>query len=73
MPGVEKKGYKPQRPKPPHRREAVLRGASAVLSDDAVLRIIDEWLVPRLVNDFIRSPKFPCNSEGQSPHNGDHS
>jgi len=40
--------------------------SSSFPPDDAVRRIIDEWLVPRLVEDFIRS----CNFQ-EDGHNGD--
>lgn len=51
---------------PAHRRATSLEIRSSCPSDNAMRRIIDEWLVPRLVEEFIRS----CNSEEES-HNGD--
>jgi hypothetical protein len=40
--------------------------SSSFPTDDAIMRIIDEWLVPRLVEDFIRSCNFL-----EEAHNGD--
>jgi hypothetical protein len=40
--------------------------SSSFPSDEAIRRIIDEWLVPRLVEDFIRS----CNFQEEA-HNGE--
>ena len=40
--------------------------SSSFPSDEAIRRIIDEWLVPQLVEDFIRSCNFP-----EEDHNGE--
>jgi len=51
---------------PEHRHGTSLQIRSSFLPEDAMRRIIDEWLVPRLVEEFIRS----CNSHRESD-NGD--
>jgi hypothetical protein len=50
--------------------QTILDISPALFSDDAVHRIIDEWLVPALVDQFLRSPKnhHPAQDSG---HNRD--
>jgi hypothetical protein len=62
------RGEQKPRPSDRPRREPSVITSPAIFSDAALLRLIDEWLVPRLVEEFISTTK--CGNAQAEPHNG---
>jgi hypothetical protein len=54
---------KAKRPKTAEHAEARLNTPASLFSEESARRIIDDWLVPVLVEEFLRSKKNSLKSD----------